>query len=48
MSTYVSDDSSDTVRGEDIETVVVVEVELELGGKVTNGSSHEPEEHGGG
>ena len=33
--------------GEDIETVIVVEVELELGGKVTYGAGHETEEDGG-
>ena len=45
--TYVTDETANTVRGKDIETVVIVQVELELGGKVAHGTSGETEEYGG-
>lgn len=44
----ISDDTTDGVGGEDIETIVVVEEELELGGEIADGSGHETEENGSG
>ncbi len=46
-TSYVSNNTAHTVGGEDIETVVIVEIEFELSGKIANGSCHKKEAKGG-
>jgi hypothetical protein len=46
--THVTEDTTNTVGGENIEGIVVSKGELELGRKVANGAGHETEKDGGG